>query len=165
MCEAGFTNGALIFVTFAISLPALALQTNRGWVKAFGWSTIVCAMVTLSLGINVWFSTLKTRSNLRQLWTTESPQMQSLLQQRVKHAHPCTPFFPFFFYFFLKNHTIKRKRKKTEEKRGKDKGKGKNAPKTCRHVILADERNPWALEILVPGERKEAMTVQLLWLP
>ncbi|KAI9883874.1 MAG: assembly factor cbp4 [Watsoniomyces obsoletus] len=75
-------NGAMIAVSFMMSIPGLALQSNRGWLKAFGWSTILSAIFTLGLGLDIWFSTLKTRSNLRGIWAQGSPQTQSLLQQR-----------------------------------------------------------------------------------
>lgn len=74
----------MVFVSFLVSIPGLVLQTNRGWLKAFGWSTILSAIFTLVLGLDIWFSTLKTRSNLRSMWARESPQTQSLLQQRVR---------------------------------------------------------------------------------
>ena len=84
-------NGCLVFVAFLVSVPGLVLQTNRGWLKAFGWMIIVSAVFTLSLGLDIWFSTLKTRSNLRSVWAAESPEMQSLLQQRVSRpaTRPC----------------------------------------------------------------------------
>lgn len=75
-------NGSLVFVAFLVSVPGLVIQTNRGWLKAFGWMIIVSAVFTLSLGLDIWFSTLKTRSNLRSVWAAESPETQSLLQQR-----------------------------------------------------------------------------------
>lgn len=76
-------NGALIFFAFVLSLPALSLQKTRGWLKLYGWAVLVSAIVTLAIGLAIWFSTLKTRSNLRTFWAEESPAVQSLLQQRV----------------------------------------------------------------------------------
>ena len=70
-------------MTFLISLPALALQTTRGWLKAYGWAVTLSAAFTLVLGLDIWYSTLKTRSNLRTMWGQESSRTQSLLQQRV----------------------------------------------------------------------------------
>jgi hypothetical protein len=59
------------------------LPTNRGWLRAQGWLIIACAIFTLGLGVAIWVETLQTRHNLSLLWGRESPQMQSLLQQKV----------------------------------------------------------------------------------
>lgn len=75
-------NGGLVFFTFLISLPAIALQTTRGFLKAYGWLVIASATFTLAIGLNIWFSTLKTRSHLQTYWAEESSATQSLLQQR-----------------------------------------------------------------------------------
>lgn len=45
---------------------------------------VVCAIFTLVVGLRVWFDTLKTRANLSSLWGQQTPQVQSLLQQRVR---------------------------------------------------------------------------------
>lgn len=44
---------------------------------------LVCILVTLVIGLEIWFSTLKTRSNLGVMWQKESPLIQKLLQDRV----------------------------------------------------------------------------------
>lgn len=80
--DGAIANGALIFFAFVLSLPALSLQKTRGWLKLYGWAVLVSAIVTLAIGLAIWFSTLKTRSNLRTFWAEESPAVQSLLQQR-----------------------------------------------------------------------------------
>ncbi|OSS50531.1 hypothetical protein B5807_05145 [Epicoccum nigrum] len=79
---AGVVNAIFIFVTFLLSLPALFLPTNRGWLRAQGWLVVICATFTLGLGVAIWFETLQTRQNLSNLWGRESPQIQSLLQQK-----------------------------------------------------------------------------------
>lgn len=81
-------NGGLVFFTFLISLPAIALQTTRGFLKAYGWLVIASATFTLAIGLNIWFSTLKTRSHLQTYWAEESSATQSLLQQRVCNISP-----------------------------------------------------------------------------
>lgn len=68
---------------FLISLPAFARPTSRAWLKAHGWLAIVCALFTLVLGLREWISTLTTRANLGTIWGQQSPQTQSLLQQKV----------------------------------------------------------------------------------
>lgn len=76
-------NAIFIFVTFLLSLPALFLPHNRGWLRAQGWLVVFCATFTLGLGLSVWVETLQTRRNLSMLWGRESPLVQSLLQQKV----------------------------------------------------------------------------------
>ena len=44
-----------------------------------------CIIVTLVIGLQIWFSTLKTRANLAVMWDAEGPQMQHLLQERVRN--------------------------------------------------------------------------------
>jgi hypothetical protein len=82
---AGVVNAIFIFVTFLLSLPALFLPTNRGWLRAQGWLVVICATFTLGLGVAIWVETLQTRKNLSNLWGRESPQIQSLLQQKVEY--------------------------------------------------------------------------------
>lgn len=83
---AGVVNAIFVFATFLLSLPALFLPTNRGWLRAQGWLVVVCATFTLGLGVAIWVETLQTRQNLSVLWGRESPQIQSLLQQKVRDA-------------------------------------------------------------------------------
>lgn len=83
---AGVVNAIFVFVTFLLSLPALFLPTNRGWLRAQGWLVVACAMFTLGLGVAIWVETLQTRRNLSVLWGRETPQIQSLLQQKVSRG-------------------------------------------------------------------------------
>ena len=78
-------NSIFIFVTFLLSLPALFLPMNRGWLRTQGWLVVVCATFTLGLGIAVWVDTLQTRVELSEIWQREAPLIQSLLQQKVCH--------------------------------------------------------------------------------
>ena len=87
---AGVVNSIFIFVTFILSLPALFLPMNRGWLRTQGWLVVFCAMFTLGLGLSVWVGTLTTRNHLSILWGREPPLIQSLLQQKVRGYH-----FPF----------------------------------------------------------------------
>lgn len=80
---AGVVNAIFVFVTFLLSLPALFLPTNRGWLRTQGWLVVVCAAFTLGLGIAIWVETLQIRHNLSVLWGRETPLIQSLLQQKV----------------------------------------------------------------------------------
>jgi hypothetical protein len=87
---AGVVNSIFIFVTFILSLPALFLPMNRGWLRTQGWLVVFCATFTLGLGLSVWVGTLTTRNHLSILWGREPPLIQSLLQQKV-----CGYQFPF----------------------------------------------------------------------
>jgi hypothetical protein len=84
---AGVVNAIFVFVTFILSLPAMFLPTNRGWLRTQGWLVVVCATFTLGLGLAIWVETLQTRKNLSVLWGRESPVIQSLLQQKVSTFH------------------------------------------------------------------------------
>lgn len=73
----------MVFFTFAMSLPALVLPTNRGWLKAFGYMVVVNIVFTLVIGLNVWVQTLKTRSNLGVVFEGLTDSRKSMLQQEV----------------------------------------------------------------------------------
>ncbi|KAI9809307.1 MAG: hypothetical protein M1825_002598 [Sarcosagium campestre] len=75
-------NAVFIFITFFLSLPALVLPTTRTWLRVHGWAVVMCATFTLVLGLNIWYHTLKTRSNLGYMWGQQPARTQSLLQQR-----------------------------------------------------------------------------------
>jgi len=81
---AGVVNAIFVFVTFILSFPALFLPTNRGWLRAQGWLVVICAVFTLGLGLTIWVSTLQTRRNLGMIWGSQTPLVQSLLQQKFQ---------------------------------------------------------------------------------
>jgi hypothetical protein len=87
-------NAIFVLVTFLLSMPALFLPTNRGWLRAQGWLVVFCAIFTLGLGLTVWASTLQTRRNLGMIWGDQTPLIQSLLQQKVsfERAQRCSVF-------------------------------------------------------------------------
>lgn len=91
-CIAAIGNAVLVFVTFLISIPAIVMPSTRGWLKFHGYLTVICAFFTLVIGLDIWFETLKTRKNLSDIWITQPPATQSLLQQTVCLPHPL--FFP-----------------------------------------------------------------------
>lgn len=76
-------NAAVVFFTFVLAIPAMVMPMNRGWLKAHGYMTVVCAIFTLVLGLLVWFDTLTSRSRLGQMWITLPASTQSLVQQEV----------------------------------------------------------------------------------
>lgn len=79
-------NAGLVFFTFLISLPALLLPSNRVWFTIHGWLVMLCGITTLVLGLNVWFSTLKTRSNVGDIWRRQADSDLSLIQQKVSQT-------------------------------------------------------------------------------
>jgi len=79
---AAIVNAIFIFVTFLVSLPAMVMRQSKGWLRAHGWMTVVCALFTLILGLAIWFETLQTRSELLSVWAGEAPRTQSLLQEK-----------------------------------------------------------------------------------
>jgi len=75
-------NGVLVVVAFFISLPAFALPTSRSWLKFHIGLVVICLVFTLCLGLNEWMQTLSTRANLEEMWGKQTPDMQSMLQQK-----------------------------------------------------------------------------------
>jgi hypothetical protein len=80
---AAIGNAVMIFVTFLISVPAMVMPMTRGWLKFHGYMTVVCAIFTMVIGLDIWFDTLKTRKNLALVWTQQPASSQSLIQQKV----------------------------------------------------------------------------------
>jgi ABC-type glycerol-3-phosphate transport system permease component len=60
------------------------MPTTRGWLKLHGYLVMVCAVMSLVIGLDLWFDTLKTRSNLSSVWALQTPAVQSLLQQKLQ---------------------------------------------------------------------------------
>ena len=73
----------MTFVTFLVSLPGAALSSNRIWLKITGALITLTALLTLIIGVDIWFSTLQTRANLGITWGQQSQLSQSLIQQKV----------------------------------------------------------------------------------
>ena len=76
-------NAAVVFVTFIVALVSYIAPLNRLWLRLHSWLVILSGMFTLILGLIIWFYTLKSRSNIGKIWTDESDEVRSLLQQRV----------------------------------------------------------------------------------
>jgi len=83
MCPltAAIVNSVLVFVTFLMTVPAMVMPMTRGWLKFSGYLTVVSALFTLILGLDIWFQTLKSRKNLSDIWNVQPASTQSLLQQ------------------------------------------------------------------------------------
>ncbi|KAL8413586.1 hypothetical protein RB594_005013 [Gaeumannomyces avenae] len=78
---AGIVNAVFIFVTFALTIPAVATPT-RGWLKMSGYLVVVNALFTLCIGTFLWVTTLKTREALSPVWNAQSAGVQSLMEQQ-----------------------------------------------------------------------------------
>jgi hypothetical protein len=78
-------NAVLIFLSAALSLHGILMPRNRTSLRLFSWLVIVCAALTLVLGLDIWFATLQTKANLGKVWALLSSNDQSLLQQQVRH--------------------------------------------------------------------------------
>ena len=77
-------NGALIILTFLVSLPGAFLPSNRLWLRITGCMIVASAVLTLLIGIIIWFSTLQTRANLGHTFATQPSLSQSLIQQKFQ---------------------------------------------------------------------------------
>lgn len=76
-------NALFIFATFLLSVPAIVFPTHRTFLRIHGYAVVFCALFSLTIGLIIWFSTLKTKSNLSVIWFN-TPDAQSLLQQKFK---------------------------------------------------------------------------------
>ncbi|KFZ00953.1 hypothetical protein V501_10331 [Pseudogymnoascus sp. VKM F-4519 (FW-2642)] len=81
---AAMVNAIIMFITFLTTIPALLMPTSRMWLKLHGYLVFICAMVSMVIGLVLWFDTLKTRSNLSTVWAAQAQEVQSLLQQKLK---------------------------------------------------------------------------------
>ncbi|KAL5353349.1 hypothetical protein ACLOAV_001385 [Pseudogymnoascus australis] len=77
-------NAIIMFVTFLATIPALLMPTSRVWLKLHGYLVFICAIISMVIGLVLWFDTLKTRSNLSDVWAAQPQDVQSLLQQKLQ---------------------------------------------------------------------------------
>ncbi|KLU83207.1 tetraspanin [Magnaporthiopsis poae ATCC 64411] len=80
---AGIVNAIMIFVTFALTIPAVATPT-RGWLKLSGYLVVVNALFTLCIGTFLWVTTLKTRDALSPVWSSQPAAVQALMEAKFK---------------------------------------------------------------------------------
>ncbi|KAM3080801.1 hypothetical protein ACMFMG_005727 [Clarireedia jacksonii] len=81
--NAAIGNAVIIFISFLISIPAMILSTTRGWLKFHGYMTVICAIFTMVIGLDIWFGTLRSKESLLNTWNAQSPTTQSLLQEEL----------------------------------------------------------------------------------
>ncbi|EED19371.1 conserved hypothetical protein [Talaromyces stipitatus ATCC 10500] len=80
--KVALVNAIFVFATFVLVLPTMILRTSRIWLKLQGWMVIVSGLFTLVIGLIIWIETLRTRATLNTSWGKQTPEVQSLLQQR-----------------------------------------------------------------------------------
>ena len=80
--EAAIINAIIIFVTFVSTLPGLVTPT-RTWLKISGFLVTICAIFTMCIGIFLWVLTLRSQEDLFDIWTSQQPRVQNLMQTSV----------------------------------------------------------------------------------
>lgn len=80
---AGIVNGVLIFATFALTLPAIAMPT-RGWLKLSAYFIVFNAMFSVILGLYLWIITLRTKETFSPIWNAQTASVQGLMQTTVR---------------------------------------------------------------------------------
>ena len=73
-------NAFIMFATFCLSIPALFRQRNFVFLQLHAAGIIASALLTLIIGLQIWFSTLETHLNLAPIWNRQTPFVQSMLQ-------------------------------------------------------------------------------------
>lgn len=81
---ASIVNACLMFLSFLISIPAIFRKQNISLLQVHAWLIVICALFTLGIGLEIWFSTLETKRNLEPIWNKQSTFVQSLLQFKFK---------------------------------------------------------------------------------
>lgn len=84
----------MVFVTFALTLPAIAMPT-RGWLKLSGYFIVINAIYSVVLGLYLWILTLQTKERFSPVWNIQTSQVQDLMQTSVRVALP-KPAFDFY---------------------------------------------------------------------
>jgi len=77
-------NSVLMFITFLLSVPAFFMKSNRAFLKFHVAGVIAAAVLTLVIGLEIWFSTLAIHKNLAPIWARQPAATQSLLQQHFQ---------------------------------------------------------------------------------
>ncbi|RYP15754.1 hypothetical protein DL767_010289 [Monosporascus sp. MG133] len=69
----------MTFIAFILTLPGLATG-SRSWLKAAGYLIAVDAVFTMSVGLNLWITTLRMRANFENIWLAQPSGVQDLMQ-------------------------------------------------------------------------------------
>lgn len=81
---ASLVVGILMLTSFLISLPTYFLKKNTFLLQIHTAIITICALLTLSIGLKIWFATLQTRANLATVWQQQSDLTQSTLQRKFQ---------------------------------------------------------------------------------
>ncbi|KAI2605039.1 uncharacterized protein GGS25DRAFT_503260 [Hypoxylon fragiforme] len=85
---AGIVNAVFVFVTFLATIPAMATN-NRSWLKLAGYMVVVTAVFTMAIGVDLWILTLTMKEEFHQIWLSQQPPVQEMMQA----AFNCCGFF------------------------------------------------------------------------
>lgn len=77
-------NSIIMFITFLLSVPAFFMRRNRTYLKLHAWGVVLAALLTLGIGLSIWFDTLETHKNLAPIWNKQSQDIQSMLQDKFQ---------------------------------------------------------------------------------
>lgn len=77
-------NSVVMFITFLLSIPAFFLKSNRTFLKLHAAGVIMAALLTLGIGLAIWFSTLETHKNLAPIWNKQPDSILSMLQTKFQ---------------------------------------------------------------------------------
>ena len=80
--DVAFVNGGLILLSALIAVPAIFLKRPRFrfLLTTHAYGVVASALLTLAIGLNIWFSTLKTKTNLGPIFSSQDSFIQSMLQ-------------------------------------------------------------------------------------
>jgi len=81
---ASMVNSVIMFIAFLLSVPAFFKRRDRTFLKLHAWIVVIAACLTLAIGIDIWFSTLETKKNLAPIWNKQTPQIQTMLQEKFQ---------------------------------------------------------------------------------
>jgi len=96
---ASMVNSIVMFVAFLLSLPALFMPRNRTYLKLHATGVVLAALLTLAIGLSIWYPTLETHKNLAPIWNAQSSTIQSMLQLKFQCCGYSNP------ALFVKDHT------------------------------------------------------------
>ncbi|KIW75951.1 hypothetical protein AYO20_05175 [Fonsecaea nubica] len=77
-------NSVIMLIAFLLSVPAFFMRRNRTFLKFHAWGVVVAAVLTLAIGLDIWFSTLQTKKNLAPIWNAQAPATQTMLQSKFQ---------------------------------------------------------------------------------
>ena len=77
-------NSVIMFITFLISVPAFFIPSNRTYLKVHAWGVVLSALLTLGIGLTIWFQTLQTHKNLAPIFNDQTAAIQSMLQAKFQ---------------------------------------------------------------------------------